>query len=307
MNVAAIDIGSNAARLYICSFFHDGADQTRIKILEFVRVPVRLGEDVFTTQLIPENKEAELLELLRAFQILMKLFHVEDYKACATSAMREAKNGKEVANRIEAAIGIKIDIIPGTKEAELIYKAHQGAIEEGGKLLFIDVGGGSTEISLLQGQKKIASKSFDLGAVRILDKKDKVKDWELMREWLKSVVKPFEADYAIGTGGNINKFFDLMKLKEGRFATLKQLKTTYDYVGSFNMEGRIKQLGLNPDRADVILPAIEIYMTVLKASGTGKITISGLGLKEGIVAELLEKHHQAVIRNFQGNQRFSVH
>jgi len=307
LNVAAIDIGSNAARLYICSFFHDGADQTRIKILEFVRVPVRLGEDVFTTQLIPENKEAELLELLKAFQILMKLFHVEDYKACATSAMREAKNGKEVAKRIEAAIGMKIDIIPGTKEAELIYKAHQGAIEEGGKLLFIDVGGGSTEISLLQGQKKIASKSFDLGAVRILDKKDKVKDWELMREWLKSVVKPFEADYAIGTGGNINKFFDLMKLKEGRFATLKQLKTTYDYVASFNMEGRIKQLGLNPDRADVILPAIEIYMTVLKASGTGKITISGLGLKEGIVAELLEKHHQAVIRNFQGNQRFSVH
>lgn len=307
MNVAAIDIGSNAARLYICSFFHDGVDQTRIKILEFVRVPVRLGDDVFTTQRIPEAKEAELLELLKAFQILMKLFHVEDYKACATSAMREAKNGKEVAQRIEAAIGLKIEIIPGTKEAELIYKAHQGAIEEGGKLLFVDVGGGSTEISLLQGQKKIASKSFDLGAVRILDKKDKVKDWEMMREWLKSVVKPFEADYAIGTGGNINKFFDLMKLKEGRFATLKQLKTTYDYVASFNMEGRIKQLGLNPDRADVILPAIEIYMTVLKASGTGKITISGLGLKEGIVAELLEKHHQAVIRNFQGNQRFSVH
>lgn len=272
-----------------------------------MRVPVRLGEDVFTTQRIPENKEAELLELLKAFQILMKLFHVEDYQACATSAMREAKNGKEVAKRIEAAIGMKIDIIPGTKEAELIYKAHQGAIEEGGKLLFIDVGGGSTEISLLQGQKKIASKSFDLGAVRILDKKDKVKDWELMREWLKSVVKPFEADYAIGTGGNINKFFDLMKLKEGRFASPKQLKTTYDYVASFNLEDRIKKLGLNPDRADVILPAIEIYMTVLKASGTNKITISGLGLKEGIVAELLEKHHQAVIRNFQGNQRFSVH
>jgi exopolyphosphatase/guanosine-5'-triphosphate,3'-diphosphate pyrophosphatase len=307
LNVAAIDIGSNAARLYICSFFHDGADQTRIKILEFVRVPVRLGEDVFTTQRIPEAKEAELLELLKAFQILMKLFHVEDYKACATSAMREAKNGKEVAQRIEAAIGIKIEIIPGNKEAELIYKAHQGAIEEGGKLLFIDVGGGSTEISLLQGQKKIASKSFNLGAVRILDKKDKVKDWELMREWLKLVVKPFEADYAIGTGGNINKFFDLMKLKEGRFATQKQLKTTYDYVGSFNLEDRIKKLGLNPDRADVILPAIEIYMNVLKASGTGRITISGLGLKEGIVAELLEKHHHAVIRNFQGNQRFSVH
>lgn len=307
MNVAAIDIGSNAARLYICSFFHDGADQTRIKILEFVRVPVRLGDDVFANQRIPEAKEAELLELLKAFQILMKLFHVEDYQACATSAMREAKNGKEVAERIEAAIGMKIDIIPGTKEAELIYKAHQGAIEEGGKLLFVDVGGGSTEISLLQGQKKIASKSFDLGAVRILDKKDKVKDWELMREWLKSVVKPFEADYAIGTGGNINKFFDLMKLKEGRFATPKQLKTTYDYVASFNLEDRIKKLGLNPDRADVILPAIEIYMTVLKASGTNKITISGLGLKEGIVAELLEKHHQAVIRNFQGNQRFSVH
>jgi len=307
LNVAAIDIGSNAARLYICSFFHDGADQTRIKILEFVRVPVRLGEDVFSTHHIPEAKEAELLELLKAFQILMKLFHVEDYKACATSAMREAANGKEVAKRIEAAIGIKIDIIPGNKEAELIYKAHQGAIEEGGKLLFVDVGGGSTEISLLQGQKKIASRSFDLGAVRILDKKDKPKDWEQMKEWLKVVVKPFGADYAIGTGGNINKLFDLMNLKEGRFASQKQLKTTYDYVASFDLDARVKQLGLNPDRADVILPATEIYLNVLKASGVNRITISGLGLKEGIVAELLEKHHQAIIRKFQGNERFSVH
>lgn len=307
MNVAAIDIGSNAARLYICSFFNDGADQTRIKILEFVRVPVRLGDDVFTQQMIPDHKALELQQTMQAFGLLMKLFHVEDYRACATSAMREAKNGKEIVKAIESAVGLKIDIIPGNKEAELIYKAHQGHIAEGRNLLFIDVGGGSTEISLLQGSRKIASRSFDIGAVRVLDKQDKPKDWEQMREWLKAVVKPFKADYAIGTGGNINKMFDLMNLKEGRFATPKQLKSTYDYVASYDLESRVKQLGLNPDRADVILPATEIYMHVLKAAGVNKVTISGLGLKEGIVAELLEKHHQAVIRKFQGNQRFSVH
>lgn len=307
MNVAAIDIGSNAARLYICSFFHDGADQTRIKILEFVRVPIRLGDEVFNKGFISEVKTSELTELMRSFSILMKLFHVEDYMACATSAMREAKNGQEVSDRIASETGVKINIISGQKEAELIFKAHQELIEEGGKLLFVDVGGGSTEISILQGQKKIASRSFDIGAVRLLDGKVNEKAWEGMKSWLKTVVKPFGVEVAIGTGGNINKLFDLMNLKQGKYATPKVLKTTYDYVNSFSFDDRVKKLGLNPDRADVILPATEIYMTVMKAAGVPRITISGLGLKEGIVAELLEKHHHAIIRKFLGNERFSIH
>jgi exopolyphosphatase/guanosine-5'-triphosphate,3'-diphosphate pyrophosphatase len=307
LNVAAIDIGSNAARLYICSFFNDGEDRARIKILEFVRVPLRLGDSVFQDGLISSEKEEDLKKMLISFKLLMDLFGVEDFRACATSAMRESKNGEEVAARLKNETGISIEVISGQREAELIYKAHQGSLEEGKKIMFVDVGGGSTEISLLHGEKQLASRSFNLGGVRILDGRDTPESWKEMKHWLKTVIKPLAPDYALGTGGNINKMFDLMSLKEGKFATSKQLQNTYDYVSSFPMDLRIKNLGLNPDRADVILPACDIYLSVMKASDVNRVTISGLGLKEGIVAELLEKHYQAVIRRFQGNERFSVH
>ncbi|MFN3529752.1 MAG: exopolyphosphatase [Bacteroidia bacterium] len=307
MNVAAIDIGSNAARLYICSFFNDGEDRARIKILEFVRVPVRLGDTVFQEGSISAEKEQHLQKMLQSFKMLMELFGVEDYRACATSAMREAVNGADVTARLFNQTGIQIEVISGQQEAELIYKAHQGALEEGKKVLFVDVGGGSTEISLLHGENQLASRSFDLGGVRILDGRDDDESWKEMKSWLKNVIKPLEPDYALGTGGNINKMFDLMNLKQGKFATQKQLATTYDYIKSFPLEQRIKNLGLNPDRADVILPSCDIYLAALKAAAVNKITISGLGLKEGIVAELLDKHYQTVIRRFQGNDRFSVH
>ncbi len=307
MNVAAIDIGSNAARLYICSFFNDGEDRARIKILEFVRVPVRLGDAVFIDGKVSAEKEGDLEKMLQSFKLLMELFHVEDFRACATSAFREASNGIEVTKRLADKTGIQIEIISGQEEAELIYKAHQGALEEGKKVLFVDVGGGSTEISLLHGESQLASRSFDLGGVRMLDGKDSADSWKQMKGWLKAVIKPLAPDYALGTGGNINKLFDLMNLKQGKFATLKQLSTTHAYVSSFPMEHRIKNLGLNPDRADVILPATEIYMAVMKSADVNKITVSGLGLKEGIVSGLLEKHYQTVIKRFQGNERFSIH
>lgn len=307
MNVAAIDIGSNAARLYICSFFNDGDDRARIKILEFVRVPIRLGEAVFQDGSISDEKQAALQKMLGAFKSLMELFQVEDFRACATSAFREAKNGQEVSTQLAQQTGISIEIISGQEEAELIYKAHQGALEEGKKVLFVDVGGGSTEISLLHGEKQLASRSFDIGGVRMLDGKVSEEQWRQMKGWLKAVIKPLAPDYALGTGGNINKLFDLMDLKQGKFATLKQLATTHAYVSSFPMEHRIKNLGLNPDRADVILPACEIYMQVMKAADVNKVTVSGLGLKEGIVSGLLEKHYHTVIKRFQGNERFSIH
>lgn len=307
MNVAAIDIGSNAARLYICSFFNDGDDRARIKILEFVRVPIRLGDSVFLGGHISEDKERDLEKMLASFKMLMELFQVEDFRACATSAFREAANGQEVCTRLAQTTGIQIEVISGQEEAELIYKAHQGALEEGKKVLFVDVGGGSTEISLLHGEKQLASRSFDLGGVRMLDGRDKAESWKQLKAWLKAVIKPMMPDYALGTGGNINKLFDLMNLKQGKFATLKQLTDTHAYVSSFPLEHRIKNLGLNPDRADVILPATEIYMAVMKAADVNKVTISGLGLKEGIVSGLLEKHYQTVIKRFQGNERFSIH
>jgi len=307
LNVAAIDIGSNAARLYICSFFNDGDDRARIKILEFVRVPIRLGDSVFLGGKINEDKEADLAKMLSSFKMLMELFQVEDFRACATSAFREATNGQEVCNRLAEVSGVKVEIISGQEEAELIYKAHQGALEEGKKVLFVDVGGGSTEISLLHGEKQLASRSFDLGGVRMLDGRDKTESWKQLKSWLKAVIKPMAPDYALGTGGNINKLFDLMNLKQGKFATLKQLNDTHAYVSSFPLEHRIKNLGLNPDRADVILPATEIYMAVMKAADVNKVTISGLGLKEGIVSGLLEKHYQTIIKRFQGNERFTIH
>lgn len=306
MKVAAIDIGSNAARLYICSFFNEGPDRARTKILEFVRVPVRLGESVFQTGSITPEKEAELTKMLAAFKLLMELFGVEEYRACATSAMRESVNGQQVAERVEAATGIRIDIISGEEEAALIYQAHQAAMDEQKKILFVDVGGGSTEISLLDGTKIVASRSFDVGAVRMLDKRDLTNTWKKLKQWLKDEVKPMKPDYMLGTGGNINKMFDLMNLKQGKFASAKQLQTTYDYVSSFSVADRVLNLGLNVDRADVILPAVDIYLATMRAASVNKITVSGLGLKEGIVAQMLEKNYHAIIHRFQGNERFKV-
>jgi exopolyphosphatase/guanosine-5'-triphosphate,3'-diphosphate pyrophosphatase len=304
MNLAAIDIGSNAARLYICTFYNEN-DKPQHKVLEFVRVPIRLGDFVFLEKQIPAKKESELLDLMKAFRILMDLFRVDHFKAVATSALREAHNGPEIVKRVLEETGIGIEIISGKKEAELIYKAQHQTLDMGKKVLFVDVGGGSTELSLLHGHKKIIAQSFDLGTVRILDNQDDEKVWKQLKQFIQREIEPHKPDFILGSGGNINKAFDLMKVKQGKFASDKQLKETYKFLQRYSLTDRINKLGMNPDRADVIIPALEVYLFIQNYSNINKFSVTGLGLKEGLIYDLYYELNSKDAPDFESSLGYS--
>ncbi len=305
MIVAAIDIGSNAARLYICRFFPQKQAHTDVKVLEFVRIPLRLGEDVFKTGLVESAKADRILEIFSVFSDLMRLFGVQDYRACATSALREAKNAHAICSAIERKTGIKLEVISGTEEARLIYSAHFALLASEKNVLLVDVGGGSTEISLLHGNSVRLSQSFEVGAVRLLQGErtaDKV--MQDLRQWLRTQIRIHKPKYVLGTGGNINKVFDLLELKKGKYATRKQLDSLQDILGSLSLKQRMEMWGLNADRADIILPACTLYSQIMKSSGVNKITVSGLGLKDGIISDLLERNESVPVADFHANERF---
>jgi len=305
MIVAAIDIGSNAARLFICRFFPQQHARTDVKVLEFVRIPLRLGEDVFKTGKVEAAKANRILEIFDVFERLMRLFEVQDYRACATSALREAKNAHKLCASIEKQTGLKLEVISGAEEARLIYSAHYALLESEKNVLLVDVGGGSTEISLLNGNTVRMSQSFELGAVRLLQgQRSSEKLLEEMRNWVRTQIGIYRPKYVLGTGGNINKVFDLLELKKGKFASRKQLDSLQDILGSLTLAQRMEMWGLNADRADIILPACTLYSQVMKAAGVNKITVSGLGLKDGIISDLLEKHHSVPVADFHANERF---
>jgi exopolyphosphatase/guanosine-5'-triphosphate,3'-diphosphate pyrophosphatase len=305
MIVAAIDIGSNAARLYICRFFPQKQARTDVKVLEFVRIPLRLGEDVFKTGMVEAAKADRILEIFKVFAELMQLFGVQDYRACATSALREAINAREICANIEKSSGIKLDVISGAEEARLIYSAHFALLESEKNVLLVDVGGGSTEISLLNGNTVRLSQSFEVGAVRLLQGE---RSTELvlqeMKQWVRAQIRVHSPKYILGTGGNINKVFDLLEMKKGKFATRKQLDALQGILGSLTLKQRMELWGLNADRADIILPACTLYSQIMKASEVNKITVSGLGLKDGIISDLLERHHSVPVADFHANERF---
>lgn len=305
MILGAIDIGSNAARLYICSI-HLENGFPKHKVIEFIRVPLRLGDYVFINKTIPEKKATDLLDMMKSFALLLKLFRTEKFRACATSALREAENGPELVNQIEAETGIKIEIISGQEEADLIWRAQLNLLDMHQNSLFVDVGGGSTEISLLSGKEKIASRSFNLGTVRILDNQDDEIVWKELSSWLKSTIKPRIPNLILGSGGNINKAFDLLKIKNGKSATYKNLKELYNYLQRYSLKERVQVLGLNPDRADVIIPALEIYLYVMEATEIKKIAVTGMGLKEGIVFDLFYQLTQTRPAGFDSSARFSI-
>lgn len=305
MIVAAIDIGSNAARLYICRFFPQQTAHTDVKVLEFVRIPLRLGEDVFTTGMVQAPKAERMLEIFDLFQRLMRLFDVQDYRACATSALREARNAQKLCTHILKQTGIKLEVISGAEEARLIYSAHYALLESEKNVLLVDVGGGSTEISLLNGNTVRVSQSFELGAVRLLQgQRASDKQMQEMRNWVRTQIGIYHPKYVLGTGGNINKVFDLLDLKKGKFATRKQLESLQEMLGTLTLKQRMELWGLNADRADIILPACTLYSQVMKAAGVNKITVSGLGLKDGIISDLLLRHHSVPVADFHANERF---
>lgn len=287
MKIAAIDIGSNAARLQISSVLHDGG-YTSFKKVEYVRFPLRLGHDVFNFGSITPEGEARTLKLMQCYKLLMELHEVEGYMACATSAMRESSNGEEIVERIAQNTGIKIHIIDGAREAQLINNVVVQALEDG-QYLHIDVGGGSTELNIYFNRQKIASKSFKIGSVRLLEGKESKGAWAKIEQWIEDNVDSLEPIVAVGTGGNISKLFNLVSKTAENATSLAELQRMRNYIASFSQEERVNKLRLNADRADVIIPASDIYISVMKWAGADKILVPDLGLKDGIIQLVYEK------------------
>ena len=289
MKIAAIDIGSNAARMQISSVLTD-KKKISIKKVEYVRFALRLGMDVFNTGKISYESEARIKKLLMAYRLLMELHEVDAYMICATSAMREAENGVNIVERIKNELGMEIHLIDGEKEAELINNVIVVVLEDEKTYLHIDVGGGSTELSLFAAGELVASKSFNLGTIRILDNQDTEETWSEMHDFLREHTRHFKNISGIGTGGNINKLYKLAEEKDKAPISFTKLKSLYSYLNSFSLKDRINVLGLNQDRADVIIPACEIYMSVMKWGGIKNMYVPSVGMVDGIIQTLIEKN-----------------
>jgi len=290
LRYAAIDIGSNAVRLLIADII-DNNGSVSFKKNTLIRVPLRLGDDAFLDQHLSERKTKDLVKTMQAFRNLMDVYKVADYMAFATSAMREAKNGAEVVNKINTEANISVEIIPGQKEAQIIYTSHiEQNIDKSKNYLYTDVGGGSTELSLLAGGELWASKSFNIGTIRILDNQDTEESWNDMKNFIRENTRQFKIISGIGTGGNINKLYKLSEESDNAPLSFAKLKSLYSYLNSFSLKDRINVLGLNQDRADVIIPACEIYITVMKAANIKNIYVPTVGLVDGIIQTLIEKN-----------------
>ena len=291
MRYAAIDVGSNAVRLLIAEIIENN-ESISFKKNTLIRVPVRLGDDAFLDKNISDKKVNDLLKTMRAFRNLMDVYKVKDYMACATSALREAKNGQQVAELIKAEADIDLQVVHGESEAKIIYASHAEInIDKSKNYLYIDVGGGSTELSLFCNSELIASQSFNLGTIRILDNQDKEETWNEMKDFIREHTKAYKNIYGIGTGGNINKLYKLSQEKDGVALSYLKLRALYNYLDSFSLKDRINVLGLNHDRADVIIPACEIYLTVLKCANIKSIYVPTVGMVDGIIQTLIEKNY----------------
>ncbi|WP_395043051.1 Ppx/GppA phosphatase family protein [Flavobacterium sp.] len=281
---AAIDIGSNAMRLLITNIVEQEGKETQFNKSALIRVPIRLGQDAFTVGEISEENIDRMVDAMEAFRLLMKVYKVEKYKACATSAMREAYNGKDVVSVIKQKSEIEIDIIDGKVEAAIIATSDLSNFFTTDKTyLYVDVGGGSTEFSLFYDGKIIASKSFKNGTVRLLNDMVNEVVWQEIEKWIKTNCEPYENITLIGSGGNINKLFKLSGKQQDKPLSLIYLNSQYQYLNSLTYEQRIAELGLNTDRADVIIPATKIYLNAMKWSGARQIYVPKIGLSDGIV------------------------
>lgn len=291
MKLAAIDIGSNAVRLQITKVIEYEKVIT-FKKLEYVRFPLRLGHDVFTIGRISEPNKERFYKLMSAFKNLIDLYDVDDFFGCATSAMRESENGGSIVEQVRTGLNLPIQIISGEEEADMINKVVLFGLDNR-NYIHIDVGGGSTELNIYSNHEKIHSKSFKIGTVRVLEGKDKPESWEKMRAWVsKNAVLKGEKITAVGTGGNINKLYELSNpTTKSRKISLDKLERTQDILKNLSLEDRLNKLQLNPDRADVIVPASEIYFDVMRCAKAKNILVPDVGLKDGINYHMYEMRH----------------
>lgn len=280
----AIDIGSNAIRLLIANVIEQPGKEALFRKSALIRVPIRLGEDVFKDQYISDANLQRMLDAMDAFRLLMNAHKVTQYRACATSAMREATNGYAVAKVIKDKTTIKIDIIDGDEEAAIIAATDLYAIIQSDKnYLYVDVGGGSTEFTIYSYGKVVASRSFQIGTVRILNELVSERDWNVLEDWIKTHTAPYEYIDIIGSGGNINKIFKLSGKKVGKPLSYLYLTSFYEDIQSYTYDERIVTLGLNQDRADVIIPATKIYLSAMKWARSKQIFVPKIGLADGII------------------------
>ncbi len=281
---AAIDIGSNAMRLLVVNIVEQEGKETQFNKSALVRVPIRLGQDAFTVGEISAENADRMCDAMKAFNLLMKVHKVEAYKAFATSAMREAYNGKEVVALIKKKADIKIEIIDGKKEAAIIASTDLHHLLKTDKTyLFVDVGGGSTEFTLFSDGKIVNSRSFKVGTVRLLNNMVCDVVWEEIEKWIKSNTAQFDEVTLIGSGGNINKLFKMSGKMQDKPLSYLYINSQYAFLNSLTYNQRISELGLNPDRADVIIPAVRIYLNAMKWSGARNIYVPKIGLSDGIV------------------------
>lgn len=287
MVLAAIDIGSNAARLLISetSVYKDGTvDYTKLCLL---RIPLRLGFDVFDKGFISDERKHRLIETLKAYKILLGVYNVEAYKAFATSAMRDASNGPEILTEILDQTGIRVEIITGQQEASILYETHIAErLGSNKSYLYIDVGGGSTEISLFAKGQTVFKESFNIGTIRLLHDKVTEEQWDRMKWYVKTYTRGYQPVEAIGTGGNINKIFSISKRKEGKPLSLELLKDYYKELSSATMEERKHLYQFRDDRADVIVPALQIYTSIMRWAEADEIYVPKVGLADGLIKVL---------------------
>lgn len=294
---AAIDIGSNAVRLLIMTITEQEGREPIFKKTSLVRVPIRLGADVFLTKNISEENIRRMLDTMQAFKLLMRSHKIEKFKACATSAMRESENGEEVAKLIHEKTGVEINIIDGTDEAAIIAATDLHALIQTDKTyLYVDVGGGSTEFTLYSKGKTVASRSFKLGTVRLLENMVSQEVWDEVEGWIKKITRNYTKIDLIGSGGNINNIFKSSGKANGKPLSFLYLSSYYQLLQSFTYEERITELNLNQDRADVIVPAAKIYLSAMKWTRARRIYVPKIGLSDGIIKSLYQESLEAANR-----------
>lgn len=286
LKFAAIDIGTNAVRLLFTNVIEDGKE-VLFKKSSIIRVPVRLGTDVFTNGKISDLSIEKLTKTMIAFKNLMSVQDVVKYRACATSAMREAENGSKVIKKVKKESGITIEIIDGKTEADIIFNNRfDESLDTKHSYMYVDIGGGSTEITLFSNKSIVASQSFNIGTIRLLNETFDPVEFNLMKEFLNKIKKNYKNIELIGSGGNINKLLKISGKEEGSPLPVKELKSVSNYIKSFSYEDRIKILGLNPDRADVIVHASDLLFKIIKWSGTEEIIVPKIGIADGMVKQI---------------------
>jgi exopolyphosphatase/guanosine-5'-triphosphate,3'-diphosphate pyrophosphatase len=289
---AAIDIGTNAARLLVGELTKEEG-VTFIKKVSYTRIPLRLGEDVFGSGIISKKKSIEFVKTIQAFRLISEIFEVKELRACATSAMREAKNGEKIKELILQETGVEIETISGDEEAELIFGTFAlFKINIEIPYIVIDVGGGSTELSVFENETKVASKSFEIGSLRILKDKIKPNAWTEMSEWIKNNVQLSSKHVVYGTGGNINKAHKLVGGFQNSPITLKKIEDLRDELALLTLTQRVERYQLKPDRADVLVPAMDIFSRIMRDIKCRQILVPKIGLSDGMIYELDQKNRK---------------